>query len=200
MVEKISEQKFFHVLHNHPHSTFETLADGTEFTVGNSTNPFFGFYENIREYDANTLDGLKKIPAIQYIKGVRDENLNVPNFPAIACEVAVHYMMLARELIMEDIRQQIAPDAPSRKTSLWIVDNLEGAKFWLKHLGGEGTIVQLLATGTIHSADASYLLGDSEPLTQTYNKARSYWLGKTSDNAQPEILFSGKATVVKILD
>ena len=173
---------------------------GTEFTVGENTNPFFGFYENTREYPATTPDGERMIPAIQLLKGIRDENLEWPNFSTIACQVALHYMMLARELIMEEVKQKIAPDAPSRKTCLWMATDLSEARIWQNRLNNGGKIAQLRATGITHRVDAAYLLGDSEPLTQTYDKARNYWLGQMSDNPQPEILFSGKATVVKILD
>lgn len=56
-------------------------------------------------------------------------------------------------------------------------------------------ICELTCTGTIQRADASLLLGDSEPLLETRDRARRYWRGETSASPEMETLFIGEATV-----
>jgi hypothetical protein len=103
--------------------------------------------------------------------------------------------MLAREIIMEQVRQEIAPDSPSRQNCLWLADTIEEARRWRDRLGG-GRIAHLSVRGAIHRADAAHLLGDSEPLSKTYARARMYCSGQLSDAAELETLFSGSATVI----
>jgi hypothetical protein len=105
--------------------------------------------------------------------------------------------MLVRELIMEQVRIKIAPDAPSRQRCLWLADTLDEAKSWQARLGG-GSIARLQVRGTVHRADASHLLGDSEPLTVTYDRASKYWRGENSNAPELETLFCGSAKVLAI--
>jgi Protein of unknown function (DUF2441) len=82
---------------------------------------------------------------------------------------------------MEEVRREIAPDAPSRQRCLWLADSLEEARAWQVRLGGASArILRLNVSGGVHRADAALLLGDSEPLSQTYARARSYWRGEHS--------------------
>jgi Protein of unknown function (DUF2441) len=114
----------------------------------------------------------------------------------IAAEVTVHYVMLCRELLMEEIRtKEFDGEPPSRQRCLYCCESLEEAKHWLTRIGGGGTVCELTCTGAIHRADASLLLGDSEPLSETRERARRYWLGETSDSPEMETLFIGDAAV-----
>jgi Protein of unknown function (DUF2441) len=108
--------------------------------------------------------------------------------------------MLARELIMEDVRREIACNAPSRKSCLWGANSFEEAESWKMRLGGACRIARLNVSGTIHRADAAHLLSDSESLALTYERAHAYWRGEISAAPEVETLFSGLATVLEILN
>lgn len=126
--------------------------------------------------------------------------MQCPNVADFGLEVAQHYLMLARELIMEEVRLRVAPAAPSRKTCLWASESEDGARFWLKRLGGEGgRLLKLNVEGAWHAADANLLLGDSEPLSETYARAEKYWHGDVSLSSEPELLIAGDVEVLEEL-
>ncbi len=200
MAEVVKDRECFHVTRPLPYNNHSPLESGAIVYVGAEHNPFFGFYEKVRAYPVTTVDGQVMCPAIKFLKSVRDGTISGPNFTQVAVEVAEHYVMLCRELIMEQVRKEAAPNAPSRQTCLWLADTVDEARAWHARLGGTGAIARLRLNGTIHRADASLLLGDSEPLTETYARARKYWLGEQSNAPELETLFSGTAKIVKILD
>ena len=200
MVEMIRDREYFHVTRALAYNNHAQLQIGTVFDVGSNTNPFFGFYEGVRAYPVQTPNGQVEVPAIKFLKSVRDGTINCPNLAQIATDIAEHYVMLARELIMEQVRIDIAPDAPSRQRCLWLADTLDEAKNWQARLRGNGLIASLKLSGTIHRADASHLLGDSEQLATTYARARSNWNGEQSCKPELETLFCGTATVLAISD
>ena len=198
MAEKVSDGEYFHVTRALPYTGHAPLQIGAVIDIGSGYNPFFAFYEGIRAYPVTLPSGQVQVPAITFLNSVRDGTINCPNIGHIAAEIAEHYVMLARELIMEQIRIEISPEAPSRQKCLWLADTLDEAKSWQARLGGAGSIAQLRVSGTIHGADASHLLGDSEPLQRSYDRARSYWRGEHSCTPELETLFCGSATVVGI--
>ena len=192
-------QEYFHVTRDLPYNKNAKLVVGSNFEMGAAYNPYFGFYEGIRAYPVVTDDGEVAVPAIKFLKSVSNGSISCSIHPQIAAEIAEHYVMLCRELIMEEVRREIVPEAPSRQKCLWVAEDLNGARQWHSRLGGLGQIVRLRASGTMHRADAAHLLGDSEPLTTTYSRARAYWRGEISSEPQLEILLSGLATVVEVL-
>jgi hypothetical protein len=64
---------------------------------------------------------------------------------------------------MEDIRiSEFDGEPPSRQRCLYACDTIEEARYWKQSVGQESTICELACTGTVHRADASWLLGDSD--------------------------------------
>lgn len=53
----------------------------------------------------------------------------------------------------------------------------------------------MTCTGIIHRADARLLLGDSEPLSVTKERARRYWRGEIGQDPEMETLFVGDAVI-----
>ena len=200
MPETVSGYEFFHVTRILAYNNNPALEIAHQFEVGKIRNPFFSFYENELKYTVNDPSGRIEVKAIKFLSSVKDGTINCPTLPNIAYEIAEHYIMLVRELIMEEVRKEVAPDAPSRKSCLWVVENIDQARYWLGRLGGDSRIARLSLDGVIQRADASLLLGDSEPLSVTYANAHSYWQGTMSDSPEPEAVFCGTATVVAFED
>lgn len=190
----------FHVTRALPYNHYPPLAAGAVLQVGRGHNPFFGFYEEPRKYNVTLADGsVIWPPAMTFLKAVRDGSVNSANLPQIAVEVADHYLMLVRELVAEEVRKQVAPHLPSRQSCLWASDSLEQAQFWVQRLGGNTRVLRLEVEGASHKADAGLLLGDSEPLSETYARAARYWRGDVAPNSEPELLISGTVKVVEEL-
>lgn len=199
MAEMILDGEFFHVTRDLPYNHHNPITIGAMLDAGSTPNPFFNFYEGVRSYTVTTPAGVVTVPAVKFLKSVARGEINCDALPQIAAEVAEHYVMLAREIIMEQVRREIAPDAPSRQSCLWVVDTVDEAHIWRNRLGGNCRIIRLKARGKIHRADAGLLLGDSEPLSKTYARAHSYWEGRQSETPEPEILFSGSAEVIEFV-
>lgn len=195
MVEQVSGRKLFHLTETKPYK--QVLVMGQVVKIGESYTPYFGFYEGSRTYPVTLENGtMVHVPAVDFLKRVRDGSINCPMLPTIAAEVAQHYVMLCRELIMEDIRlAEFKGGPPSRQRCLYACDSVDEARYWKQLVGPESTVCELTCTGTIHRADASLLLGDSEPLSITKERARRYWRGEEGDSPQWETLFVGEATV-----
>ncbi|MHC4050159.1 DUF2441 domain-containing protein [Bradyrhizobium sp. 25ACV] len=107
-----------------------------------------------------------------------------------------HYMMLARELLMEQIRvEDFSGSPPSRQRCLYLSETVEEARTWLPLLGGNGAVCELTCTGVIHRADSRQMVMLSEPLQVTRERAQAYWQGKASADPRMETLFVGKAKI-----
>jgi hypothetical protein len=198
MVEQVKDRKLFHLTETKPYK--QTFVAGQKVTIGETDNPFFGFYEGAREYPVtdHLTGGIIQVKAIDWLTRVRNKTILTPpeTLASIAYEVTQHYVMLCRELIMEEIRRdEFESEPPSRQRCLYACDTLEEARSW-KQLVGEGrTICELTCTGTIHRADSRLMLKDSEPLSVTRDRARAYWRGEASADPRFETLFVGDAQV-----
>jgi Protein of unknown function (DUF2441) len=195
MVEQVTDHKLYHVTVAKPYKT-PFVADQVE-RIGETYNPYFQFYEGAREYPITHNGAIVNVKAVSWLRQVRDKIINTsPEILArIATEVSMHYVMLARELIMEEIRMTEFSDAPSRQRCLYACATLDEARYWNQRIGENGTICELKCSGTIHQADARLLLGDSEPLSVTRARARAYWRGEVGENPEMETLFVGDVKV-----
>lgn len=195
MVEQICGRKLFHLTETKLYK--QALVMGQVIKVGESYTPFFGFYEGSRTYPLTLENGTTvQVPAIKFLKQVQAGNINCPTLPKVAVDVAQHYVILCRELIMEDIRlSEFNGEPPSRQRCLYVCESIDEARHWQQLVGQESIICELTCTGTTHRADASLLLGDSEPLSVTRDRARQYWRGEASDIPQWETLFVGEIRV-----
>jgi len=201
MVEKIHDRKFYQVsLTNNYKRAF---ALNQKITAGSEHNPFFKFYEKALEYP--TTDGqtgiLIQVNAVEWLHRVRAKTI-LTSYEILAekaFEVSQHYMMLARELIMEQIRiEEFGGAPPSRQTCLFLSETIEEARTWIPLLGGRGAVCELLCTGNIHRVDSRLMVKVSEPLSTTKDRARAYWRGEVSADSRPETLFEGDAAVSAI--
>ena len=200
LTELVRDTALFHVTVTKPYK--QAFAAGQAVKIGADDNPFFRFYEGAREYPIVDNGNMVNVKAVQWLRLVRDGQI-APHpgiLPAIALEVAQHYVMLSRELIMEELRRdEFAGEPPSRQRCLYGCATLEEAKHWQGRLGDPtSSICELSCTGTIHRADAMLLLGDSEPLSVTRDRGRQYWRGEVSEKPEWETLFVGDAHVVRI--
>jgi hypothetical protein len=197
MFEKITDKTLYHFTANKQYK--RALTAGQKVIAGVDYNPFFAFYEGARLYPVTLEDkSIVQVRAIKFLTKVKEGVINCPRLPVIAHEVAQHYIMLARELIMEEIRIRDFSEAPSRQRCLYLADSLEEARTWQKRIGDGGEICSLTCNGVTHRADAHLLLGDSEPLSETRARAARYWRGEASETPEWETLFVGEAIVTAI--
>jgi len=197
MTEIIKDGIYYHVAHNKNYVQRTPLSVGTEFEVGHETNPYFGYYDKARTYNVHKDGKNIRVPALKFLRSFKNGTIMGPDLPKQAYNIANHYSMLSRELIMEEVRRELVPDAPSRKSCLWVVDSLSLAAYWQRKIGGRSRLMKLSLTGKMHKGDAKLLMNESEPLADTYEKARQYWLGEQTEDALPEILFAGKVLVLE---
>ncbi|MFC3053140.1 DUF2441 domain-containing protein [Kordiimonas pumila] len=197
MNNSIQSGEYFHVVHRKNYIPYEPLQEGDSFSVGTEINPFFRYYEKAREYKVKGPDGPMTVPALRFLADIKHGRIKCPDLPKQALSIANHYNTLARELILEEVRLRINPKAPSRKTCLWVSENLELALIWKKKIIGRSRVMRLRLEGSFHTGDARLMMNESEPLSVAYSKAERYWHGDMSDRPLPETLFSGSATVLE---
>lgn len=199
MTELVRDKTLFHVTITKLYK--QALVVGQAINIGANDNPYFQFYEGAREYPINDNGNMVNVKAVRWLRLVRDGQI-APNpgiLPAIALEIAQHYVMLSRELIMEELRRdEFGGLPPSRQRCVYACDTLEEARYWRDRIGDNGSVCKISCTGTIHRADAGLLLGDSEPLSITRDRGRRYWRGEASDHPEWETLFVGDARVVNV--
>ena len=198
MVEKISKRKLYQITVTNPYK--HAFVKGQKVSVGKEYTPFFKFYEGTREYPVaiGNTGQIEQVNAIEWLHRVKIGTIQTSpqTLAAIAWEVSQHYMMLARELLMEQIRiDEFGGEPPSRQRCLYLSESAEEAKSWLLLLGGDGAVCELTCTGSIHRADSRLMVMVSEPLSATQEKARAYWRGESSADPRMETLFIGDAEV-----
>jgi hypothetical protein len=180
------------------------LGIGETVEVGKEESPFFRFYRTHTRQEAVTRpDGtVHLVPSIAFLRQVRDGQISASNLPGVAFDTARHFMMLARELLWEQIRVSEFRENPSRQRAMWLFANANNAPHWesmLKsNVTGQSQLIEVEVTGRVHECDAGLLLGDSESLDESERKARAYWRGDMLPAAsQPEVLFVGSLKVVR---
>jgi hypothetical protein len=196
MVTEVRDCKLFHLTETKPYK--QAFALDQQVTIGEVFNPFFGFYESAREYPVLHEGQTIQVKAVDWLKRVRDGQIRTDQqtLAKIAAEVAVHYVMLCREIIMEEMRrEEFDSSPPSRQRCLFVCDTLDEARNWKGFVGQASIVCELTCTGTTHRADQNWLLGDSEPLSVSIDRARRYWRGEASANPKWETLFVGQAKV-----
>ena len=197
----VNNKQFFHVARTVPYNSYDDFERGMELEVGKRHNPFFSFYQKAKTFPVNIDNEMIDVKAISFLARVKNGEITPHNLANDAHDVAQHYLMLARELIMEEVRKDTADDSPSRQSCLWAVETKDQALFWKNRLGcDDARLVTLAVDGVTHTADAGLLLGDSEPLEETYKRAKAYWRGEMSENPELEVLLNGRVEVVDVVD
>lgn len=201
MVEKINAVRLYQATSTNDYK--QAFVLNQQIKVGAEHNPFFKFYETCIEYPVtdDQTGATIQVNAIDWLHRVKAKTIQT-SYEILAdkaFEVSQHYMMLARELIMEEIRiDEFSGTPPSRQRCLYLSDTVEEAKNWIPLLGGKATVCELTCTGVIHRADSRLMMKVSEPLSVTKEKARAYWRGESSTDPRMEILFEGDADVTAI--
>ena len=206
MTQTVEEQLYFHINSNANLSPHAIMRRGDVFEIGTTTNPFFRFYEvHQRTYPVTeTPTGVvHQVPAMKFLRLVKDGTVTSTDLPTIARDTANHFLMLARELLWENVRLAEFRDAPSRQRCIWLIQSLVDVKRWIEHIGfkvNHYSVVRVRASGRALNVDGNYLAGDSEPLPVWFEKARAYWNGTNTQNPLPEVLFEGRIKVDEIVD
>lgn len=207
MVREVRGERFYHINRLLPYAPQPLWSVGQHLHVGTAENPFFQFYRShIRRYSVTQPNGtMNQVPAIAFLRQVRDGNIRPNELAKDAFEIAQHFMMLARELLWETVRLAEFSDRPSRQRAVWLVGDIANLAHWQHRLQGGQTekfqFVEVRATGRVHECDAALLLGDSESLDESECKAHAYWRGDMlSAGSEPEVLFDGCIEVTRILE
>jgi len=201
MVERVRGKKFYQVTWTNGYK--QAFVLNQQVKAGIDHNPFFRFYESTLCYPVTdaTTGALIQINAVEWLHRVRAKTILTSHeiLAEKAFEISQHYMMLARELVMEQIRlEEFEGVPPSRQKCLYLSNSVEEAKSWIPLVGGGGTVCELTCTGTIHRADSRLMVKVSEPLSVTKDKARAYWRGEATGDPRMETLFEGDALISAI--
>ncbi len=198
-----ANQNYYHINRLVSWSPYDQLNVGEQVDVGGASNPFFRLFETQRvSYTVTGDDGNDmEVPGIAFLSAAREGIITPGDLAATADEVSRHFMKYVRELIWEDVRRKEFPHLPSRQRCMWLIPNLDGVKFWLRRMGVEQRfqVLKVQIQGRVHKASESYLLTDSEPMEETIQKARQYWLGVVEQTETEEIIFEGRMRVVEVM-
>lgn len=201
--ESGSDKSYYHINRITPWMNRQLFSVGDVIDIGGESNPYFRFFEEQKKtYTVtNTADGTQiDIPGVKYLNAVKSGQINPNNLAAIAHDVACHFVAYVRELIWEDVRRREFPHLPSRQRCIWLIQDLAGVQYWQNRLGPGGQVVRVTTQGRMHIASESFLLGDSEPMNTTIQKARQYWLGVIEQKGTEEVIFEGRLVVQEIID
>lgn len=200
---RVEKRLLYHVNSQANRSPYGLMRGGDVVAVGKDTNPFFRFYDvHQRTYPVTDGNGIvHQVPAVKFLRLVKEGGVNARNLPGDAFEIAQHFMMLARELLWEGVRLAEFADAPSRQRCVWLIESLEDVKRWLRLMKFRPVhVVQVAATGNALVTDQGHLAGDSEILQVWFDRARAYWRGERTAESLMEVLFEGTLEVTDIVD
>ncbi len=206
MIQKINGQSFYHINKKPFYSAFPIMQKGTTYNFSpHKFNPFFGYYENFPDLWAMSIPKRSpedKISSIESLRLFSNFMGNPVNFPQKAYEIAKHYLLLAREMVLEKVRIEKCPNAPSRQSCIFLIDSDNDIQKWKSELiaGDEYQILEVFATGNAIKVDSSYLPVGHEPISEWELKASKYWGCDLSNNPCMEILFEGDVIVEKVLE
>ena len=168
-------------------------------------NPYYDYYSHYTPEFVlyNQSHPIQALPAsvreLQECAASLDFNIReLINLPAKLSEIITDLTALIREEIFEDVRKTHFPDRPSRKTCLFVCDDIS-LDYWKKLLNysnGGCQIFRLSLTGIIFRANENYVHLNEYGTTYFRDNAVKYWQGiQGDDNEDEEILFLGKAII-----
>lgn len=200
------DRDYYHINMLVPWSPYGPLRVGEEVDVGGSSNPYFRYFETFGKiYSVTEKDGsVVQLPGVRFIDLVAEGIIDSPDIVHIARELTHHFVAYLREVIWEDVRRREFPHLPSRQRCVWLIPSQDGVKFWLRRMsvyerGLDFRVVRVQGQGRLHKASESYLLGDSEPMIETIEKARQYWQGVVGEAETEEITFEGRMHVLEVM-
>lgn len=111
------------------------------------------------------------------------------------------YFQLTREIVLEEVRQSLFPDKPSRLSGIWLFDQCN-IKTWSKIFPKDNFSQKLFLvkfTGKIHKADARWITNRTISFSSYYKNALGYWNGlQQSKRGRPDDEYIGNG-IVKIV-
>ncbi len=203
----MSEQYYYHINTKPAYSDHPFMQPGSTYSFTNdNTNPFFQYYERFPDPESILLPQLGKDNKISGIDSLfLFQNLmgNLVDLPRKAFVIANHYRLLARELVLEKVRQEKFPSSPSRQNCIFLIESEKDIQSWKNQVGINGKLYQVIkvrATGNIIRVDSNNLPKGNEPFSEWESKAYNYWNCEPTDDPSIEVLLEGQVTVDEILE
>lgn len=204
----MSEQYYYHINTKPAYSDHPFMQPGSTYSFTNdNTNPFFQYYERFPDPESILLPQLGKDNKISGIDSLfLFQNLmgNLVDLPRKAFVIANHYRLLARELVLETVRREQFPSAPSRRNCIFLFDSENDIQKWKNSVVTVGNpsfqVLRVLVTGNIIRVDSKNLPNGNEPISEWESKAYKYWNCELTDDPSIEVLLEGQVTVDEILE
>ncbi len=205
--EVVRNKKFYHIQRKAP-IQFEK---GIKYFTDKKNNFFNQFYASCPWFRSK--DG-ESYPINQIVKALIEyyvENKekrkeldslyeDIPSILKLIDEGIVYITMMLRELVLENIRQKLFPDKPSRLYCIWLINNEDSLKFWKNKLEGQQYFIYLLSVnGKIHTGNSEYLKNEIVSLTEYEENAKNYWLSVEINTPKDEVIFMGEFLVEKVI-
>ncbi|MBM3504892.1 MAG: DUF2441 domain-containing protein [Alphaproteobacteria bacterium] len=205
MTERVKDATCFHVNRRDTHVPKPRMELGQTLMIGNTLNSLYGFIESKQRVYRTEVPGLgvKPVAPVYFMQLVATGQIPPPaDFVRFAADIVSDFAILVRELVFEDVRAREFPYAPSRKTCLWLCDTEEDAVAWANTLGRGRDLYRILevnATGRVHTAETRHLENDLIPVPRVQSAAKLYWRGDIAPENTRETLFVGKLEVARIV-
>lgn len=168
--------KYYHIYTDAEHNIdFPHLVEGITLEIGDNHNPYS--FRN-------------KNSATRVAPGISNQ------------DITSSYISMLRESVFENVRLTEFPELPSRKNCLWVTDDIEVAKYWVKRIphSGNKKIFELeLAEGNVHETWEGHLTNHMENIAELEQRAFSYWRGEKPKDipGQREIVLQGTIKILK---
>ncbi len=116
-----------------------------------------------------------------------------------------HTQVALRELAMEEARQRLFPQYPSRMACLYVSETLKEAEDWAEFFANgchrpTCQVVKLIVRGNVFAGDACNCFDGTPDRERNLRLAENYWRGGPNDAGGPvkELLVDGDIEVAEI--
>ncbi|HET7921801.1 MAG TPA: DUF2441 domain-containing protein [Gammaproteobacteria bacterium] len=204
----IENHKYYHIhKHNSP-----TWVEGAKFSFGQQPNNAWRTFEVARRGITNpennevyTVDLVAFRALAAYRKtGNRDPRLSFYHYdPVKTLAETLDSLFLAtrmvKELVFEEIRQQMFSNLPSRTGCVWLIPESDKAvRFWLDNMRGDTKkVFRVNATGELHRAAQQPVMGDTISLGEWRKRAQDYWNGADTESYDDELILGGDIEILE---
>ncbi len=110
------------------------------------------------------------------------------------------YFQFTREIILEEVRELLFPEKPSRTNAIWLTDSFYKDR-WIEIFSNFNLPFKIFLvkfSGNIHKADARWLTINETPhsFKSYYQNAKGYWNGEIlSQNGMPDEEYIGNGFI-----
>ena len=199
--------EFFHIYHTSEYT--ENPEVEKDMIINTNSRDFNPYYKNILN-GAKVFDMMGIMPPLQILdlfrsvqRGDLDDIPGLNDYKVIAKtseSFLSQYINFFRETIFEQVRVGSYMEQPSRLKCIWLAENFEDAKYWLRRLEGRSNPIILKVEAKndkFHSTNEGHLSEDSATYEDTLSKAMGYWSGEES-TGHTEILYEGELVVKEL--